>query len=358
MSASHGIVWNRIAPGTLVVVLALLSLPGCANSPPEPDVLATPETTTPETTTPETTPPATADAAVRLVLQELQSQDLRPLWDFLPPSYRSDVEQLLHDFGNRLDEKTWEPFSATCRKAHSVTTQLVQRFGETTDSATDADRQLLVTLRQMEQFFKTLCASELSDVTRLRKLEVRQFLGGAGRQLVAAWSLPGLNGPTAQSELFSQLRQVHVELTASSGDTAVVSVTWPGQPPTQHSFVRVDQHWIPQTLAEAWSIEFPQVRTQVLAWADELRANPEPWHARLRDVDQWLDDLAKTSSLDEARQVGQAGLARWLVAWLGLPRPDSSNAEPVPVDPRLSDTPKRIKPPDTEVLLPDEPEEK
>ena len=117
---------------------------------------------------------------------------------------------------------------------------------------------------------------------------------------------------------FARFGDVKVELSEAKEDSALLTVQWPGQEPTRHEFVRVEKRWIPKSLAEAWPTEFPKVREQCLAWADELRTNPEPRHARLRELDELLDELAETKSLAEARQVWQDGASRLVVAWFGL----------------------------------------
>jgi hypothetical protein len=340
--------WQNQTRLVVAVSIALIANFGCSNSKPEPAVVVSPDPAGPET----------ADAAVLSVFTGLQVENLLPMWDFLPPSYRGDLEQLVHEFGGRLDDTSWEPFVATCRKAHAVASQLARRFDHRVESPTESDRQWTSALHQTAQFLKVLCESELSAPAKLQQLDLPRFLGHTGHELLAAWSPREFGRPTGQSDLFSQLAAVRVELSSSSGDSAVVSVTWPGQEPTLHKFVLVEQHWIPRTLSESWPVEFPKVRAQVLNWAEGLRANPEPWHARLRDVDQWLDELAKTQSPEEARRVGQAGLSRLLVSWLGLTVPESPKSAQLPVESRPSETPKRIKRPDTEVLLPDDPEQK
>lgn len=297
-----------------------------------------------------------ADVAVRNVLGGLQRKDLRAMWEFLPPSYQADVQELLQDIGKRVDEKSWGPFVATCRKAHLVTTQIIRRQDESGEVANDSNRELVAKLRDIEQFLKVVCESELSDVARLRHLDARRFLGGTGNQLVEVISHGTLSDSGLGTDVFSQFGAVNVELLESIGDSAVLNVQWPGQEATQHKFVRVEKCWIPKTLTEAWPMEFPKVREQCLVWADDLRVSPEPWHARLREIDQLLDELAAIKSLAETRQVWQAGASRLVVAWFGITISESPKAEGIPVDSPPPVKPARVKRPDTEVLLPDEPQ--
>lgn len=321
--------------------LCIVAIGGCWK--PEPKVIVSAE------------PPAppTADVAVRNVLGGLQRQELTTLWEFLPPSYRGDVEKLVHDFGERLDEKSWEPFVRTCRKAQLVTSELVAKSDK---AANEADRELISRLRNVEQLLSGLSESELSDPGRLRHLDVLRFLSGTGNRLIAAMSSGALGDAGLEQDAFSQFGEVKVDLSESTGDSVVLTVQWPGQEPTLHKFVRVEDHWIPQSLAEAWPTEFPKVREQCLAWADELRSNPELWHAKLREIDRLLDELAATKSLVEARQVWQIGASHLAVEWFGAIPVESPKSEEIPINSPPPAKPARVKKPDTEVLLPDEPQ--
>ncbi len=332
----------------LVVLASLCAATsvGCSKSKPEVIVVCREEGPT----------PVDASESVRNVLAGLRREELQVLWEFLPPSYRSDVEKLVHDFGSRLDEKSWEPFVATCRKARLVTLQLIQRVDEAGESADESDRELAARLRIVAQLLSAVCESELSDVARLRRLDALRFLGDTGHALLAALLHGALGDAGFGGDSFSQFGEVQVELSDSAGDSSVLSVQWPGQEATQHKFVRVEERWIPQTLAEAWPSEFPKVREQCLAWADELRSNPEPWHARLREIDQLLDELAATKSLAETRQVWQTGASRLAVTWFGMTSPVPPQTEESPAESPPSAKPVRVKRPDTEVLLPDEPQ--
>lgn len=341
MTASRRCLVNRFEFLLVLVGLCVVANSGC--SKPESKVIVCPE------------PPApvTADVAVRNVFAGLQRQELQTLWDFLPPTYRGDIEKLVHEFGERLDEKSWGPFVRTCRNARLVTSKLVSKSDE---AASESDRELIARLRDVEQFLSALSESELSDPDQLRHLDGFRFLSGTGNRLIAAMSRGALGDASFGRDAFSQFDQVKVDLSESTGDSTVLTVQWPGQEPTQHQFVRVEDHWIPLSLAEAWPTEFPKVREQCLAWADELRSNPEPWHARLSEIDGLFQELAKTKTLAETRQVWQTGVTHLVVEWFGAMPVESPTVTETPIKSPQPTKAARVKRPDTEELLPDEPQ--
>ncbi|MBC7816667.1 MAG: hypothetical protein IAG10_07250 [Planctomycetaceae bacterium] len=299
-------------------------------------------------------PPVQADEAVRRVLRGLEQRQARALWEFLPPSYRRDVQQLARDVAERLDEKSWGPFVATWEKARQV---LPKKLSSPTPSKSgDKERGPGTSLpfdpKALAQFLNAIGDSELSDLKRLRTIELDRFLDQTGDNLLATLGLIAVGDSNGSAnDPFSQFGKVQVELTSSAGGTGVVKIRWPEQEPTMHEFVRVEDQWIPQSLAEAWPAQFPEVRERSLAWADGVREHPDEWHARLREIDEWLDGLSVTKSDADARQVWQSGVSRLVVAWFGTVSPSEvpQGSESNPPKPA------RVKRPDTEVLLPDEP---
>lgn len=330
----------------MLVSLCVVAVGGC--SKPTPKVIVTCREAD----------PASGNAAevVRNVLEGLQHHELQALWAFLPPSFRADVENMTHEFGERLDDQSWRPFVATCHKACDVVSRLIKQFESDGMAIDEPDRELIARLRDIEQLLYWVQKSDLSEAARLRHLDGEQLLSQISKAFQARAAHRAVDSEGVESSPFSMLGGVKVELSESTADSALLTMQWPGQEATQHKFVRVEEHWIPQTLAEAWPTEFPKVREQVLAWADELRANPEPWHARLREIDQLLDELAVTKSLAETRQVWQAGASRLVVAWFGMTTPEPPKTEEIPVESPAPAKPVRVKKPDTEVLLPDEPQ--
>lgn len=283
------------------------------------------------------------------VLAGLGQKKLESLWRFLPASFQNDVRVLVRDFSDRLNDETWEPFVTTTQKARTVLAQLATRSAESGNTLSESDQQIVSQLQALEKILGILCDSQLSSPAMMKVLDVEKLVMNVGDRVLESLPAGTLDGG------FAQFREVKVKQLESQGDSDFLSVQWPGQEPTQHKFVRVEDRWIPQTLAESWPTEFPKVREQVLAWADKLRSNPEPWHARLREIDQLLDELAATKSLAETRSVWQAGASRLAVAWLGASISEPPTRDVNPVELPMPVKPVRARKPDTEVLLPDEP---
>jgi hypothetical protein len=290
---------------------------------------------------------ASADAAVRRALDGLRRQQAKALWEFLPPSYRRDAEELVREVARGVEDAAWEPLVKTINKTRQVLARRGSLLIEP-DGSGDSDPAAITRLRRL---LDAVGESELADLRRLRTIDVAQFLDKTGGELLTTFARAATPTDTRQpnDDAFSRLADVEVELVSSVNDTAVIRVRWPGQPASEHEFVRVEGHWIPRTLADGWSAQLAAVREQSLGWANHLREQPELWQARLRDIDQWLDELDATRTPADARRVWQAGASRLWAAWSPTELPNAATPEGPTAKPT------RVKRTDTEVLLPDEP---
>jgi hypothetical protein len=349
-----------------------LALSGCSGS----DVASS---TSPPASSAATNSPAAsaakADEAVRRVLDGLRQGKTRSVWDFLPPSYREDIQRTIHDMALRLDQKDWRQFVAIVNKARRVLSEKKSALFAADVPWDRLSRSAFVLeLEALIRILDVVVESEFSDLQRLQTIDVGRFLDTSGDKLLQA--LAELSVPMRASELaivtrkeptsdpFGGLESIHVTLVASADDFATVRFNSGSQPLNDYDFVRVEGHWLPKTMADGWESGLAETRRQCLAWADGLREHPESWQARLTALDDVLDDLASATNTEEFEQRWRLGLQKLVVEWLGSPPATSDSPGVEATEPSRNSsasgekaltTPRKIKRPDTEVLLPDEP---
>ncbi|MCX7422042.1 MAG: hypothetical protein NT013_21220 [Planctomycetia bacterium] len=295
-------------------------------------------------------PPKTADAAVRRVLDGLRQQNARVVWEFFPPSHRTELEELVHDVAKILDDNTWEATVAVWQKARRVLPpKATAIFGQATDGLIEKDSQPAVSPRSLQRLFDSVGDSELADLKQLRQVDLGMFLEKTGGELLQTLgALP--TGGAISSKAFESLAKVEVTLVSTSEDSAIVRMKWPDQEATEHAYVRTNRYWLPKTLVESWSEVVADIRKQAMGWADGLKQQPDSWNARLKAIDQLLDEIAATKSNEDARVTYQRGVQQLAVDWFGVMPTAPTKSLPTP-----SDLPaKKRKIPDTEEVLPDE----
>jgi hypothetical protein len=318
---------------------------------------------------------AKADEAVRRVLDGLRQRKARAVWDFLPPSYREDIQRTIHDMTLRLDEKDWRQFVALVNKARRVLSETKSALLEADVPRDRPSRSAIV--RDVDALVRILDVveeSDLSDLQRLQTIDVGRFLDKSGDKLLV--TLVGFSAETSASDAgiklshlpaadpLAALANVKVTLVSATVDQAIVQFFLEGQIATEYDFVCVEGHWLPKSLADGWASGLAETRRQCLAWADGLREHPESWQARIAAVDDLLDDLASATNAEESEQRWRVGLQKLVAEWLGSPpaTSDSPSVEatetsrkPSTTDQKAVTTLRKVKRPDTEVLLPDEP---
>ena len=78
------------------------------------------ETATPTNSASALTSSETADVAVSTVFKGLWKNKPQVLWEFLPPSYQQDVNNLVHEFADKMDAELWSRSSRFSRRAATL----------------------------------------------------------------------------------------------------------------------------------------------------------------------------------------------------------------------------------------------
>ncbi len=357
--------WRFVGILSLVLSGCSGSAETSSTSPPEGSAAATSSTA----------PVVKADEAVRRVLDGLRQGQARAVWDFFPPSYREDIQRTIHDMALRLDEKNWRQFVAIVNKARRVLSEKkTVLFAADVQVDRPSRSAIVLELESLIRILDVVVESELSDLPRLQTIDVGRFLDTSGDKFLLA--LVNLSAETSASDAgikhshlapadpFAALANVKVTLVSATADQAIVQFFFEGQLATEYAFVCVEGHWLPKSLADGWESSLAETRRQCLAWADGLREHPESWQARIAAVDDLLNDLASATNAEESEQRWQVRLKKLVAEWLGSPplTSDSPSVEAAETSRKPSasgekdvTSPRKIKRPDTEVLLPDEP---
>jgi hypothetical protein len=274
---------NRYATGLFLGLLVLASLStGCSTNEAAPIA-------------------ETADQAVLQVAKGLADGRPQVLWHALPTSYQQDVTDLIHEFGSKMDAELWNRSFGVVQKITLVLSEkrefildhpMLASKIEDREEAEEAWDALIGIL-------EVVVNSDLSDLDRLKNLDVERFLSETGGELVdrfkqiAAFAptekVPGLGFADAKATLIS-----------SEGDTARVRVEVPGQPAKEEDFVRVEGKWIPTAMAAEWDQTIAQAREGLVELSSEkMQQNKSTTLMQLSMVEGALDQLLATKTAAE-----------------------------------------------------------
>lgn len=275
-------------PGRLVATLLLLwlvSLAGCNSAPaPAPEEPSQSETVQ-AVAEPAGEAPETADLAILSVIEGLREKRPEALWDFLPGSYQRDLNTLLQEFARRMDPELWSASMQTLgRLADILKTQL----GRLPPENAAPDWEGLAAL------LDTVAHSDLADLKRLEHADAREFLATTGHRLLEQLEFFSVLSPDDPfAARLTDLAQTQVAVVSSDANTAVVRVDLPDQGPQPVNFVRIENKWIPQPLAEGWIEFMGQARARLSLQSPENLAEVKPqWLTLLKTAQKAIDHLA------------------------------------------------------------------
>ncbi len=242
-----------------------------------------------------------ADEAVRLVTDGLADGRPEVVWHALPASYQGDITELVHGFAGKMDAELWNRTFEVVEKATQVLDEkrdfildhpMLASQMDDRDEAEEAWDAVV-------DILEIVVESDLSDLDRMKKLDVERFLSKTGGDLFDGFealaaisptgSMPGLNLADAEATLLS-----------SDGDSARVRVEIPGQPTEEMDFTRVEGKWIPAEMAAEWDDTMAEARLELAKLSgEEMAKNKAATMMQLTMVEGALDQLLATKNEQE-----------------------------------------------------------
>lgn len=269
------------------------------------------------------TPPAvdanSAAGAVQKVLQTLEAGNLAEAYDFLPPTYQSDVDALLHEFADRIDPEVWSRLIETCRKSLEV---LKTRKQEILALDLFRDREESEPYRKhwdsSLQLLRTLVDSDAAELSKLKQISVRSLLPGKASPAPTLQQFDAL-GLALGTNLARQFAGVTVTPVRTEGAVQVVAIRGPNdEQPVEFSYIQHEGRWLPKSLVEHWNEGIKADR----AWLDKLPERIKIIKPRLMEAlsqtDEILDQLLAADNREQFEQAAGPAILSLATAWPNL----------------------------------------
>jgi hypothetical protein len=249
--------------------------------------------------------PADPVSAVKLTLVAMEQGRLEQAYDFLPDSYQQDVDSLVQNFARKMDPELWDGVVRVLRKAAEVLSEkqklalpIVEQFapgGRGNDP--ESHRQLVQNWDSLVEALEELVDSELGDLNRLKRASSRQFLANTGRKVFALIQTLDAAG----SDQLSELSAVQVTLMRNDPEHPIVAIQGPhDSEPVEHEFVKVEDHWIPQSLAAEWPKAIHRLQDQLDRMTPGQFAAQKPQALRhLQAIEAALDEMLEAQKPEE-----------------------------------------------------------
>ena len=241
------------------------------------------------------------DGSVLTELQEmrtgLRNGQPQVLWYKLPADFRDDVESLVHEFADRVDEELWRNAFASWRKVQQILAEksgYILALPEFEKLSDDEQLRLQTRLQQIAGLLETILESDLSSLTKLRRISIGEFLKTNGSALLSSssksngWIFPTDADPRVLAE---DEQTTRIGWFRSGAETPIRVELW----------VRHGRHWV----SADWLLVWEQVRLA----RQELKTTSEPLGAvadrlqSLQAADNVLAQLVTAKNESEFAEV-------------------------------------------------------
>jgi hypothetical protein len=255
--------------------------------------------------------PATADAAIQAVIDGIKAGHPEALWHFLPASYQSDINAIVHDFAERMDPEIWSRTGAALGKLARVIKaqrKFVAAMMPGPAKGAGAPESPQFDIEGLTSLLETLVQSELGDLEKLKQADVGRILAVTGGQLLTQiQALSKFSTPDQNALQINDFSKLKVSLVSSEGDTAIVRVEAPGDDPRELEFVRVEGKWIPNDLATSWVEVIGEARARLsLVSKENLAAKKPQWLTLVATIENVLDQMAAARDQEQFAAAAQS----------------------------------------------------
>mgnify|MGYP001043598588 FL=1 len=310
----------HLTKNVLLSTLAMgaMILAGCSQQNNEPQIE--------KAAAPKAQLPGGADSVVLIPIKLLEEEDPKLLWEMLPPSYQTDVTNLIHDFVNNMDQQLWDKLFEVLSQAglllkdkqDLITAMIEENLGGTGASPEEMQQSL----ETMGKMLQTLVESDLGKHATAKGMDPGKFLDETGKELfkLIAETSKLEEGDPWNTEIKTKLKDIKVEIVSQEGDTATISVSgMPDLPDIdeltaqlpgfddselpglsmlkngEQEVVKVEGKWIPKTMADGWK--------DTMSEASEMINN---------DLKNMLgpEEKKQVMNIMNAAQMGLAGAAK------------------------------------------------
>ncbi len=169
------------------------------------------------------------------------------LWDWVPPSYRAGLNEIVRSAARGVDEKTWNACDGVLKKLDRVLTEK-QSFVEGSEALKrlKAPHALITSFSQL---IKSVSSSDLTDRETMQNFDGDSFFLDSNEQLRDAYIavLKAMEAGVPRS----QSRMPAFEVISSGSDEAVVRVLTAAEVKEQ-KFLHIERRWIPEEMRDNW----------------------------------------------------------------------------------------------------------
>ena len=259
----------------------------------------------------------TPDGTIRAVMTGLEQGNVRVVWDALPSAYQSDVNDVVHTFAENMDAQLWNEGAGILKKAVRILKEKKQFI-----LAYPKLQQLPVDAATMSEnwdpvvdVLDTIVNSELTDLEKLKTIDVGTFLSGTGKAIVdkimavasaledQEFSVTDFPGVEVDAAGLAGLQSAKISLLSADGDAATVRIEKKDGEVEDVQMVRVEGKWLPKEMVDEWATGIAEAKAAMsTAMPEELKKGKPMVLGGMMMAKGALDGLLAMTTQEEFNQ--------------------------------------------------------
>lgn len=259
----------------------------------------------------------TPDGTIRNVMTGLEQGNLRVAWDALPPSYQSDVNDLVHTFAENMDAQVWTAGTGILKTAVRILKekkQFILAHPGVQQAPVDADT-ISKNWDPVVDLLDTIVNSELTDLEKLKTIDVGTFLSGTGKAVVDKimavasaledqdFSVTDFPGVEVDAAGLASLQSAKISLLNADGDAATVRIEKQDGETEDVQMVRVEGKWLPKEMVDGWAAGVAEAKTALSTeMGEQIKQNKQQVLAPMTMIGMVLNGILATKTQDEFNQ--------------------------------------------------------
>lgn len=234
-----------------------------------------------------TAPDGTAEATFQQTLIAFQEGRLDAAYDFLPLTYQTDLEKLVHEFAEKMDAELWSNSFATLSKVGTLLkTKKALILGLDQVKKSAIAPSITPHWDTIVAGVQSVANCEISTVEGLKQADLRKLLSAVSQ------SLSGVPLP--------KFGDVKVHTISSDGDAAVLTYEESKNGEShQVEFVKVEGKWLPKSIVQAWQTGIADARARLAEMPGRIAAVKPGMLQQFEIVNGMLDQLQQAKTADE-----------------------------------------------------------
>ena len=232
------------------------------------------------------------------------------LWDSLPKSYQSDVEGIVHTFGEKADAEVYNEALKTASAAanlleskKSIILELIK------ESAPPNKKDQLASIEKnydsIVGLLKAIVDSDAKTIDGLKVLDIAKFCADIQPHTKTLAELAAI----ADKDMdISKVKAATVKLLSKSDDKAEVEVSMEGKKPQKFKVVKVEKRWVPEEMEKDWNKQIGEAKDSVSKVQEMSAVEKEKVLSAMRLVQAAIKDLESANTKEELQEKAQKAM--------------------------------------------------